>query len=95
MKNIIVEYYEVTCPDSGGMRDESVAKFTSFAAADLVAKQLTKEKKWPHTARPTIVSKRFNVFESAQEFFDLSDEIKIREAALAKLTPKERQVLGL
>ena len=95
MQTITVEYYEVTCPDMGGMRDETVAKFASFAAADSVAKRLTKEKKWPHTARSSLVTKKFNIFETAQEYFDLSDEIKIRDAALAKLTEKEREVLGL
>jgi hypothetical protein len=95
MKNIIVEYYEVTCPDGGGMRNESVAKFTSFADADSVAKRLTKEKKWPYSAQSYSTSKKFNIFETAQEYFVLSDEIKIREAALAKLTEKERKALGI
>ncbi len=36
-----------------------------------------------------------NVYASAEEFWETHDEVEIRAKALAKLTPREREVLGI
>lgn len=90
MKRIIIDCWEVTQPDMGGMCDDHVA----FVSSEEVAKDLASKHSygWPCTYHK--FSKEYVVFESFNETVDYNDEAE-REAALAKLTARERKVLGL
>lgn len=84
-----IECFELTQPDGGGMREEHIA----YVSTEEVAKKWVSEKKgWPRNYHS--YSKLIVVFDSLKEMEEQSDE-NVRVEALAKLTAREKKVLGL
>lgn len=87
----VIEYYAVMCETdgySGGVGDNIVARFLSRSAALEFAKRNPTWYYVEHTKRT------FTVYDTVQEY-DEVETVKIRQAALAKLTTEERTILGL
>lgn len=88
-----IEYWQV---DSSYDRDVSiVGRFSNENAALLVAGHAGKLNNYVRNKNYRSVTKHvITIFDSVDEFEDNS-VAKVRERALAKLTPQEKQVLGL
>ena len=63
-------YHEVQCLDGGGWNWETVAKFSTYAAAKQVADKLHKEKKWLYRAWKEVTKENLVIYDSIEEFFD-------------------------
>jgi hypothetical protein len=87
MKKFEVEYYEVY--ESYDRDSTLIARFTNLADA-----QKLKSTSNYYNCSSTPTEKSFSVFESYQEYEDFKKD-EPRRKALAKLTSKERQLLGL
>ena len=87
MKKFEVEYYEVY--ESYDRDSTVIARFTNLSDA----KRLTETSNY-YGCHGTPTTKSFTVFESYQEYEDYKKD-EPRRKALAKLTAKERQLLGL
>ena len=83
----VIEYYAVMC-ENDGYSDNTVARFLSRSAALEFAKRNPSRYYVEH------IKRTFTVYDTVQEY-DEVETVKIRQAALAKLTPEERVVLGL
>lgn len=90
MKIIEIDCWEVTQPDGGGMREERVALVSSEDVAKaFVAKH---NNGWPCSYRK--YEKEFVIFDMYAEIAAYNETTE-RNAALAKLTARERKLLGL
>ena len=86
-----LEYWLVEEPDGGGMHSLPVAKFLHESDALLFVNAYGKS--WPKSHRKVVES--VHIFENYVEFLDSKDREKVKKLALEKLSPIEREVLGL
>lgn len=87
MKKIEVEFYEVY--ESYDRDSSTLARFTNLGDA----KRLAATSHY-YGCHSTPTTKTYMIFESYEEYEDFKKD-EPRRKALAKLTPKERELLGL
>lgn len=78
-----------------------LARFSSITEADKVVDD-PRFSRWcvmgyhrPGQNKTAVRPEEYPVYDTAEEFWETHDEVEIRRQALAKLTERERKVLGL
>lgn len=89
---LIIDCWEVSQPDGGGIDNEHVAYFTTEKIADEFIRITGKG--WPKYKERIQETISYNICESVAEYAD-QETIAKREKALAKLTKDEKKLLGL
>lgn len=88
MKQFIMDCFEVTEADGGGMHSNHVA----YVSSKEVANQLVEKSKGWRSASP--YKKVITVFDTMEEL-EANSKSNLRKSALAKLTAAEKEALGL
>lgn len=86
------ETWEVLEPDGAGIGDEHLAYFSTSAEAEKYKEQYKNH--LPRRVRKVVINKSWVVYDKIHEIYETELETK-KAAALSKLTPEERELLGL
>ena len=92
MKTIEISYQQIYVPDGGGGSVRG-PRAIDYNVASQIAWSIEANEKGG-SCRISEVKETIMIFETLQEYLDAKSEQQIKAAALAKLTPEERKVLG-
>ena len=92
MKAIDISYQQIYVPDGGGGSSRG-PRAIDYNVASQIARSI-EAAEGGGGCRIAEVKETIMIFETLQEYVDAKSEQRIKAAALAKLTPEERKVLG-
>ena len=93
MKTIDISYQQIYVPDGGGGSFRGPRAIDYHVAWQIA--RLIEANEGGGGCRISEVKETIMIFETLQEYADAKSEQRIKSAALAKLSPEERKVLGL